>query len=752
MQKLLIPLLAIVLLSACLTPSPRHYGNIGGSYEYVSSPAVYDPYARKNNYLRGFASEDQLEEALKLKKKYGKDIDVIINYSHTQFEFNFAKDSVVVGKPIQVQEMNEEMVTSLSDGVKYFKSEHFNSNVQFEGFYENYAGELDTSYIKSSYVEKQVGSNGIFYSDAKKAQATWDLPVPGSSVRIRHNKFYEDVKYFTTIFFHDEHPKQETVITFKIPIWLNIEIVERNFDGFGIRRTDSSFTIGRKILPAGSNLTGSSKKNSSGKVSKAKQKPSDNTFKYITYIFNNTSALKEEDLYPGATHNLPHLIVLCKSYDSVELAKSYIVTDKKKGSKTAQVKSVPKNSKGKKDNVQVIRELPKNIKGTIANTYDLYNWCHEIASLTDNKIDSIKPIAMEIIKGKNTDKEKVEAIFYWVQDNIRYVAFEDGLAAFKPDACQNVLSKKYGDCKGMGNLIKCLLVSLGYDARLTWIGTKRLNIDYSIPSISTSNHMICSIVLDGKRYFLDGTQKYIGIGDYAHRIQGRPAMIEDGKNYIIDTVPDLPYMHNQHDRSANFSISDDGIISGKVLETIKGENKTNFLNQYHYAEKSDRPYVVKKHLKDFDPNYTITDIKHTDFDNRVTDIELQYNLSILYNSVKDGNIMMIKPDYVSELRNHDNDTSRLSKLAYGYKLYYTHHYTYQLPKGYSVKQLPEPVKIENDECIMELTFRQSGDKVVYEKKLILLTGYIAKNNIKRWNADITKLEKGYNSYIILSKK
>jgi hypothetical protein len=29
--------------------------------------------------------------------------------------------------------------------------------------------------------------------------------------------------------------------------------------------------------------------------------------------------------------------------------------------------------------------------------------------------------------------DKVKAIFYWVQNNIRYIAFEDGIAGFLPD-------------------------------------------------------------------------------------------------------------------------------------------------------------------------------------------------------------------------------------------------------------------------------------------------------------------------------
>src|SRR6185295_4790856 len=124
---------------------------------------------------------------------------------------------------------------------------------------------------------------------------------------------------------------------------------------------------------------------------------------------------------------------------------------------------------------------------------------------------------------------KIKSIYYWVQDNIRYIAFESGIAGFQPANADQVYKNKYGDCKGMANLLAAMLKIGGYDSRLTWIGTKDIPYDYSIPSLCINNHMICSVMLKDSLYFLDGTETYISMGDYADRIQGRPAMIQNGK-------------------------------------------------------------------------------------------------------------------------------------------------------------------------------------------------------------------------------
>jgi len=44
-----------------------------------------------------------------------------------------------------------------------------------------------------------------------------------------------------------------------------------------------------------------------------------------------------------------------------------------------------------------------------------------------------------------------------------------------------------------------------------------------------------------KLLFLDGTEKYIPVNEYAFRIQGRQVMIENGDKYLLKTIPDAGY-------------------------------------------------------------------------------------------------------------------------------------------------------------------------------------------------------------------
>src|SRR6185436_1522859 len=166
-------------------------------------------------------------------------------------------------------------------------------------------------------------------------------------------------------------------------------------------------------------------------------------------------------------------------------------------------------------------------KNTLFETdTDLYKWYASMITLVNNKSDDVRQKALKLVEGKKTDMDKIKSIFYWVQDNIRYVAFENGIMGFKPASAGTVYKNKYGDCKGMANLLCEMLKTVGFDARLTWLGTNDIPYDFSTPALCINNHMICTVVLNGKNYFLDATEDYIAFNDYANRIQGRPVMIE----------------------------------------------------------------------------------------------------------------------------------------------------------------------------------------------------------------------------------
>ncbi|MDO4461090.1 MAG: transglutaminase-like domain-containing protein [Bacteroidia bacterium] len=168
---------------------------------------------------------------------------------------------------------------------------------------------------------------------------------------------------------------------------------------------------------------------------------------------------------------------------------------------------------------------------------DLYNWNRKMIDV-DCTIDGIEDISSSIVKGCKTDEEKIAAIYSYVQSNIRYIAFEAGQEGFRPDRPSEILRKKYGDCKGMAILLRTLLRSQGFDARYGIIGTTERPYKISeISSVCVANHAICVLYHKGTTYYLDATYKNIPYNAIPGHISGKQALVEDGEECKIETVP-----------------------------------------------------------------------------------------------------------------------------------------------------------------------------------------------------------------------
>ena len=429
------------------------------------------------------------------------------------------------------------------------------------------------------------------------------------------------------------------------------------------------------------------------------------------YTMKKIPAMNNEHDAPGPGYFVPHILVLCKS---------------------AQ---------------------PKDEKYIYFNTVkEQYEWYKNLVLQIGNDEKIIKEKTEEIVKGLATDEEKVKTVFQWVQDNIRYIAFENGIAGFKPEKAQEVLRKKYGDCKGMENLLTEMLRSIKLDARRCWIGTKHNVYDYSTPSLSVDNHMICAWMNKGKPVFLDATEKYIGYGEIAERIQGRQTLIENGNQYLLERVPVATYIQNTATESRKFSFEGNS-LKGHVVQVWKGENKEWLLSALNDIKLDKQENALKQFLAEGKLNFEISNLKINNLSDYNADLKVEYDL--LW---KDVLTVFDKETYLDadNRRNFDNfkiDTAK-RKLPYwfAFKNDLVFETEIQIPPGKTVTGIPEKLLVKQPGYSFTASYSTIAGKIVYKNEIILNQAEIQPKNFSQWNKDIEQLTNFYNQQIVFTQK
>ncbi|PKA83937.1 transglutaminase superfamily protein [Ulvibacter sp. MAR_2010_11] len=428
----------------------------------------------------------------------------------------------------------------------------------------------------------------------------------------------------------------------------------------------------------------------------------------ITYTFKGIDPQSDEANTPGPSYVYPHVLFIAKSYNDGTATKTLF---------------------GRVD--------------------DLYGWYNGLANSVDIDATVFASKVDELTAGAISEEEKIKNIFYWVQDNIRYIAFEDGIAGFKPDSPQNVFTKRYGDCKGMAILTKSMLEVAGFDSQLVWIGTDRLAYDYSIPSLSVDNHMICAVDLNGKSIFLDGTEKYNRFGEYATRIQNKQALLQDKDGFKILTVPVAESDVNIDKTSYRLTIEDETLV-GDASRHYGGESRVAFQNVYSSLGKDNQTDVLSGYLKSGNSNYNVKEIKPFDQENRDEDLTISYDVSIAKAITSFDGTMYIDIDPVKDASGWIF-TKRTSDYKFQIKERIITEIQLQIPEGYTV-EMPENISVNNELVGIDVSYTKTGNKIIFKKDINLKKRLIKKEKFDTWNSAFELLKDNLKQQITLTKE
>ena len=432
--------------------------------------------------------------------------------------------------------------------------------------------------------------------------------------------------------------------------------------------------------------------------------------KTIVYTVSNLPARPDESSSPGITYTSPHIMLITQQ---------------------AQVSG--------------------NTITYFKNTSDQYAWYASLVKEIGNDGATIKAKADEIVKGKTTDIDKIKALYFWVQQNIRYLAFENGIAGFRPEKAQEVLRKKYGDCKGMANLTKSLLTSQGYDARLCWIGTNHIAYDYSIPSLAVDNHMICALYFKNKLYFLDATETNSGFEEYAERIQGRQVLIENSDKYVLEHIPQTNFTQNTETEIRVLQVEGTS-FKGNGTQTFSGESKESLISNMESVKKDKLENSIRNYLNGGKKDYEISDLVMTNSKPEEGKMSLQYNL-VQQNAVSIfGNDMYVDLDFRKSYSSFKIDTvKRKQDYVFPYKMNDITETTLIIPAGYQAQNLPPEFSMQNPVFDIKIGYTRQPGKIIFRKEISIKQAVLKKGNFSQWNKAIDGLNEFYNNQLTLTK-
>lgn len=412
---------------------------------------------------------------------------------------------------------------------------------------------------------------------------------------------------------------------------------------------------------------------------------------------------------------------------------------------------------GKKfaDAPSIFETVPQiKVLGHFADVNGLYRYLHGYIPTADTGAHTVAECAAKVTSNCSTDREKIKAIYDYVHQAIHYVAVEHGDLGHRPDLASEVLRKRFGDCKGSAILLRDMLRSLGFDARLVWIGTTDINAGWTEePNMSSGNHMIAAVMLPGDSIvYLDGTSRYSTPENPPDFICGQEAMIEDGpQSCIIRHVPPCKPENNTYTQCLTFIVND-GMLNATGSISCKGSFSRAMRRQSDELTPAMRQELHERIFSKYMPNGKADEVICT----VAGDSTLLTGTVRVPGAVKDAGasvyVNLNLPERLDQFI-FDMDERTIGGII-GFPA--TYHYIFKLcvPDSMSLGGMPAECAIDNQWVKGAVTNRTDDDgrSLIRDLHFTIKKRDIPLDSINGYNADIRRLARACSSNVVLNRQ
>nr|WP_299387590.1 transglutaminase domain-containing protein [Allomuricauda sp.] len=386
----------------------------------------------------------------------------------------------------------------------------------------------------------------------------------------------------------------------------------------------------------------------------------------------------------------------------------------------------------------------------------LYKWYYSLVKDLNSEPASEDLVALvgELTAGKENELEKVRAIYYWVQENVKYIAFEYALGGFVPREANEVFHKKYGDCKDNSSLLLQMLDIAGIQGNLTWLGTRSIPYSYDdVPTPSADNHMILHYEFEGNSYYLDATGRFNPIELPTSFIQGKEALISKGQNdFELKMVPIIDASKNTYVDRVELSL-DGNNLKGKAKAELGGYGKIDFFYRLEkYKSETKLIDLYNSAFRKGNNSFQISSFTETNKYSYDKNFVVDYDFAVSNYAKQLGDEIYINLNLRKTIANLKTDKDRTVPLEHKYLDSIDYMYSLNIPEGYAVEYLPEGIDFSSPYFDSKITYELVNNQVVYKHNFKLNTLIFDIAAQKEVNKLVEKVEKQYKEVVVLKKK
>ncbi|HKW16434.1 MAG TPA: DUF3857 domain-containing protein [Terriglobales bacterium] len=379
-------------------------------------------------------------------------------------------------------------------------------------------------------------------------------------------------------------------------------------------------------------------------------------------------------------------------------------------------KDEDKKDKDKKKRTSKEPEPPAVQMTTFSSWEEMGRWYASLEKDRRQPNDEIRAKAAELIKGKTTDLDKIEALYDYVGPNFRYISLSFGVGRFQPHAASDVLHNAYGDCKDKHTLLASLLEAAGYHASSVLINSSR-KIDPDIPSPEQFDHVFTMVPLGKDEIWMDTTTEVAPFRLLASVLRDKEALVipQNGTPHLEKTPADPP-MRNRQFSEIDGKVNEFGKLTAHIKYELRGDTELYMRMLFRRVPRNKWSDWVKQMNALAGLSGEVSDLNVSDPAETHEPFRLDYKIEVanFLDWAKKKSDLVLP---LSQLNMADADEDDPDPIKVGSPLEYTYRLKLEFPAKYS-ERAPLPFSMKRDYAHYEASYKVEGTVFTAERTLV----------------------------------
>ena len=366
--------------------------------------------------------------------------------------------------------------------------------------------------------------------------------------------------------------------------------------------------------------------------------------------------------------------------------------------------------------------------GDLSSWQNFGKFIYQLNQGKDKLPEGVKQTVHQLTNDLADPKEKIIALYEYLQKNTRYVSIQFGIGGLQPFDASYVASKSYGDCKALSNYMYSLLKEINIKSFYTLIKAGQ-GEKYFMPDFPSDqfNHIILCIPLEKDTVWLECTSQIKAAGYMGDFTDDRYALIVDETGGKLVRTPKYGVKENLQSRTIIAKLDETGVLSANINTKYSGMQQDDLHMLINNLSKD----KVKEYLDgqlDF-ATYTVNSFDYKEIKSALPSINETLVVTVDHYATISGKRLFITPNIMSRT-NRKLKTEEERKFDIILDFGYTDMDKVEIgiPAGYKPESIPAGVAIESKFGKYKSSVQLSENKIIYDRSLEHYSGKFPKTD------------------------